>query len=216
MNGVWGAVFLAAVLGGASIALAQGTAPAAPPVQKDSQGAPAAQQIPEWLKYKPSYGTGESGEQNDIANPHRTTDEISAWAQQASADVLSFSAENQDAKISSFKKYFTAQGWQLYISYLKDAKILEMVDQAGYSVSTIVSQPPEVVNRGAAGGVYHWIVRMPITISFFKKDPASEEPKAGPSGKFYLFLDIARTTQESDAEDSMGIVNWRVMDVPKN
>lgn len=207
MKGISAAVFLAAMLSGASLAWAQGTPPAAP------QGAPAQVPLkkPAWLQYKPAY----TGEENNIANPHRTNDEITAWAQEAAADVLSFSREEQSAKLKGFEKYFNPKGWQLYVAYLKDSKILNMVDEDSYFVRTIVTQPPEVVNRGASNGVYHWIVRMPITISFFKKDPEAGESKPGPVGKFYLFVDISRLA-EGGGDEGIAIVNWRVMDVPKN
>lgn len=207
MRGIPAIVLLAAVLSGAPFAWAQGTPPAA-----QSAPAPApSKPVPDWLKYKPAY----TGEEDNIANPHRTNDEIEAWAQQAAADVLSFSRDGQDAKIKSFEKYFNPQAWQLYISYLKDSKILNMVDEEGYAVRTIITQSPQVAQRGPVNGVYHWIVRMPITISFFKKDPVSGEQKNGPVGNFYLFVDISRLAQ-GGGEDGIAIVNWRVMDVPRN
>ena len=213
MKRLLGAVLFAIILSGASAARAQddGSVAGVEETTPATAAAPQVESVPDWLKYKPAY----QGEENNVANPHRTTDEITAWAQQAAADVLSFNKENLNARMESFKKYFVKQGWLLYISYLKDNKVIDMVNQQGYSVSTIVSQVPEIVNRGASGGVYHWILRMPITVSFFKKDPATGEPKQGPSGKFYLFLDVSRVAI-GGGDDGIDITNWRVMEVPKN
>lgn len=181
--------------------------PAAPaPVQ---EAVPAANgQLPSWLEYKPSY----TGEENDIANPHRTTDEMTTWGQQAAADVLTFTQGDYARRMAGFKKYFLQQGWVLYTAYLRDTKVLDMINN-GYSIGTIVTEVPVVVKSGATGGAYHWIMRMPITISFFKKDPASGDAKTGPSGKFYLFMDVMRVSEGGG--DGIAIANWRVMDVPK-
>ena len=208
MKSFLGVVLFAVILSGASAASAESINVEVPP-----SAAPARviESVPDWMKYRPAF----QGEENNIANPHRTTEEITAWAQQAAADVLSFNKENRAARMSDFKKYFVKQGWMLYTAYMQENKVLSMVDQQGYSVSTIVSQVPEIVNRGASNGVYHWILRMPITISFYKKDPVSGEPKPGPFGRFYLFLDVSRLP-EGGGDDGIAITNWRVMDVPKN
>jgi hypothetical protein len=172
--------------------------------------APAADgNMPSWLEYKPSY----TGEENDIANPHRTSDEMTTWAQQAAADVLTFTQDDYSKRMKGFKKYFKEAGWVLYTAYLRDTKILEMVN-GGYSIGAIVTEVPVVVHSGATSGAYHWIMRMPITISFFKKDPTSGESKTGPSGKFYLFMDVVRVS-EGGGDDGIQITNWRVMDAPK-
>jgi hypothetical protein len=221
MKKILTAVLFAGVLLSASLSWAQANAPApaAPSIavpaaaaqQAPGAPAPAPEPLPAWLEYKPTY----TGEENDIANPHRTADEMTTWAQQAAADVLSFSPDDYDAKMTGFKKYFVKQGWQLYTAYLKDSRVVEMVGAGGYSISAIVTEVPEIVNQGASGGAYHWIMRMPITIGFYKKDPASGDTKTGPSAKFYLFIDVLRVAQ-GGGDDGVAITNWRIMDVPKN
>jgi hypothetical protein len=229
MKKILTAVLFAGVLLSASFAGAQENAAATPPSAaaplpaaatappsaaapvSPAQQAPASTELPAWLQYKPTY----TGEENDIANPHRTSDEMTTWAQQAAADVLTFDKANYSDRMSGFKKYFVLQGWQLYAGYLRDSKILSMVHDGGYAVGAIVDEVPEVVHSGATNGAYHWIMRMPITVSFFKKDPATGDMKTGPSGKFYLFLDILRVPQ-GGGDDGIAIINWRIMDVPKN
>ena len=204
MKKILTALLFSGVLLSAPLSWAQENA-AAPPEQQAPAGPP-----PAWLDYKPTY----TGEESDISNPHRTAEEITTWAQQAAADVLSFSQADYADKMNGFKKYFVQQGWQLYTAYLKDTKVINMVGDGGYSVGAIVDEVPEIVNQGASGGAYHWIMRMPITISFFKKDPVTGETKAGASGKFFLFLDVLRVA-EGGGDNGIAITNWRIMDVPK-
>ena len=196
MNKILIAVFLAVTLLGASFAGAQAPAPAPAPVP--------AKQKPAWLEYKTPY----VGEENDIANPHRTSDEISTWAQQAAADVLTFGNADYKEKLMGFKKYFVQQGWQLYTTYLKNEKFINMVAEDGYSVGAIVNDVPEIVSQGPTEGAYHWIVKMPITISFFSTDAAGYT-KTGASGKYILFMDILRVT-EGGGDNAIAIDNWRV------
>ncbi|MFH1157576.1 MAG: DotI/IcmL family type IV secretion protein [Pseudomonadota bacterium] len=159
---------------------------------------------PSWLEYKSPY----VGEENDIANPHRTTGEIASWAQQAAADSLSFSRADYKIKLNGFKKYFVPEGWKFYAAYLKNTRLINMVVDDGYTVGTIVNDLPEIVNQGVSNGVYHWIVRMPITISFFSAGPQGVS-RPGASGKYLLLLDVGRV-----AEGGIAIMSWAVEDMP--
>ena len=159
--------------------------------------------LPDWLAYKNPY----VGEENDIGNAHRTSDEMALWAQQAAADVLSFGADDYAAKMESFKKYFAQQGWQMYTAYLKDSKIADTVTQNGYSVGAIVDRTPDIVSYGPLDGSFHWIIKMPITVSFFSTD-ASGHTRTGGSGKYTLFVDVVRVPQGGD--NGVAINNWRV------
>lgn len=197
------------------VLLAGGLAVAQVPAQQQQQqqpaapAAPAAEAKPAWMEYKPSY----AGEESDISNPHRTHDEITTWAQQAVVDVLSFSRDNYNDKVNGFKKYFAPQGWQLYVNYLKDSKIVDVVGQ-GYTIGAIVNDTPEIVNQGSSAGAYHWIMRMPVTISFYQKNEDGT-PKPATSSKFFLFVDVLRVTQPG-SEGGIAITNWRMMESPKN
>lgn len=193
------------------------TVPATPaPVTAAPPGtaqAPAAEAPlpprPAWLEYHPVY----TGEENDMNNPNRTHEEIAQWAQQAAADVLSFSKSDYNAKMASFKRYFQPQGWKLYTAYLTDSRAIDMVGKQDLIMGAIVDELPEIVNQGSAGGAYHWILRMPVTIGFHRLD-AEGMPKTVASGKFYLFIDVQRVAVGL-GDNGVAIVNWRVMDAPK-
>lgn len=160
----------------------------------------------DWRTYKTPY----VGEENNIANPHRSAEEISIWAQRAVTDVLSFSKADYKTKLAGFKKYFVPQGWQLYAAYLKDSKILNMVVDEGYTLGTIATEVPEVMQHAAAGGVHHWMVRIPVTVSLFTVNPAGENVVSA-SRKSVLFMDIGRVAESAEI-DGIAVYNWRMDD----
>lgn len=185
-------------------ALAQVPTPApAQPAAPAPAAAPAPEAKPDWMNYKNPY----VGEENDLANPHRTTDEISAWAQQAATDTLSFNPTNYRDKLTSFKKYFAPQGWQLYADYLKSSNVMSSVTNDGFSVGAIADGKPDIVNSGAVDGTYHWIVKLPLTVSFFTT--ASDGTiTPGTMSKYTLFIDMARIADQSG--EGIAINNWRM------
>ncbi len=159
---------------------------------------------PGWMEYKPPYAEASS----DLSHPHRTIDEVAIWSQEMAANALSLTPADYKAKLEEFKKYFAPQGWQLYDAYLKDSKLMNRVVEGKYSAATIVSSDPEIVNHGAVEGVYHWIVKSPVTISFFTNGHArTATPDASESA--ILYIDVARTA-ESDGNDGLAISHWRV------
>lgn len=197
----------------AQAAPAPAIAAPAPAGDAAAQAAPApdaAPAQPSWMEYKPVYsGGGES----DLTVANRTNDEMTTWAQQSSADVLSFSRDEYNSKMVSFRKYFTPAGWQLYTDYLKTSRLIDMVSQDDYEVGAIVDETPEIVKQAPFNNAYHWIMRMPITISFTKRLPGGDL-KRGPTGKFYLFIDVGRVP-EGNGDGGVAITNWKIMDAPK-
>lgn len=162
---------------------------------------PAAK--PDWMAYKNPY----AGEENQITNPNRTSEEIVTWAQQTAADVLSFGPADYKDKLAAFKKYFVPEGWQLYAAYLKSAKLINKVTEENYSVGAIVTNPPEIVKQGATNGAYRWVVSVPVTISLFVTDPAGKTVLES-SGKHTLLVDIARV--ENGDDSGIAIDSWHV------
>jgi len=214
-------LFCAGAVLAASAAWAQQGVPpaAAPAVTAPAATAPAAAAAPapaakSLLSLWHPYGD-EQNSQNNLANPNHTLDEILTWSQQTAADVLSFSPDDRVSKMEGFKKkYFVKQGWDLYLAYLHDSNIQDMIDREGYFVSTIVPNIPQIYSSGAKDGAYHWIVKMPITIGFYKKSAnVNADPQPGPSGKFILYIDVMRVATGGD--DGVAIVNWQVTAAPK-
>jgi hypothetical protein len=190
----------------------QGVPPAAAPAPATAAPAltPAAKSL---LSLWHPYGDAQNS-QNNLANPNHTLDEILTWSQQTTADALSFSPDDRVSKMEGFKKYFVKQGWDLYLAYLHDSNIQDMIDREGYFVSTIVPNIPQIYSSGTKDGAYHWIVKMPITIGFYKKSAsANVDPQPGPSGKFILYIDVMRVA--SGGDDGVAIVNWQVTATPK-
>ncbi len=178
--------------------------PAVAQAQSGSSAAPAGNALPSWMQYKNPY----VGEENDISNPHRTGEEIETWSEQSAADVLSFSKDSYEWKMRRFRKYFTDSGWTQYTDYLKTSRILDMVSSDKYSIGAIVDELPLIINQGDVGGAYNWILRMPVTISFFTKGATGAE-QTGPSAKFYLFIAVTRVAN-GGGQNGIAISNWRM------
>lgn len=168
--------------------------PAAPPAGSD------------WKSYNPY-----AGEESDLQNPNRTQDEIIAWSQQRATEVLSFAPANLDTKMTGVQKDFTPAGWNEYSSYLKDSKLTDMVRSQNYTVTTIVNGDTMILNSGAMAGNYHWLVELPLMVTFLHSSGVDgEAPQAVAGGNFKLILQLGRVAGAQGGVDGMAIESWKM------
>ena len=177
-----------------------GTAPA------PAVAAPAPAKAGDWTNYNPY-----SGEESDLQNPNRTQDEIIAWSQQRATDLLSFAPADVDSKMAKVQKTFNPQGWTEYSAYLKDSKLTDMVKSQNYSVTTIVNGDIMILNSGAMAGNYHWLVELPLMVTFLHSSGVDgEAPQAVAGGNFKLILQLGRMPPAQGGVDGMAIESWKM------
>jgi hypothetical protein len=160
--------------------------------------------VPDWLKYQNHY----AGEQNDLANPHRSSEEMVSWSQNKAIDAMSFTPAEFNAQLMEVKKFFTPRGWAEYATWMRDSRLAEMVRQQRYAVSTIVNGDASITNSGSAEGSYHWIVDVPVIVTFLR--PGDEDAQPINGGKFRLTLQVGRITQK-EGDDGLVIEGWKVL-----
>ncbi|MEZ0261142.1 MAG: DotI/IcmL family type IV secretion protein [Alphaproteobacteria bacterium] len=207
------AAVLCAALGFGFQALAQEEAaqpltPAAPIPQRvappsSTPAAPAAPGAIDWLKYKDPY----VGEQNDIKNSNRTLDEITVWAQSRATELMSFTPEDFSKKLSDIKKTFVPAGWNEYATYLQTSKMVEMVRDRQYTVTTIVNGDSLILDSRSVAGAFHWIVQMPLMVTFLHPD-SNNEMAAVAGGEFRLTMSIGRV--QAGGIEGMAVESWKI------
>lgn len=173
---------------------------AAPPAAAAPAPAPAAS---DWMSYKDPY----SGEQNDIKTANRTQDEITVWAQSRATDLMSFTPEELSAKISNIKSLFVPAGWNEYATYLQTSKMIEMVRDRKYTVTTIVNGDSLILDSRSVSGSYHWIVQLPLMVTFLHPD-SEGDMAAVAGGEFRLTMSIGRV--QSGGIDGMAVESWKM------
>lgn len=166
---------------------------------------PATEATADWMQYKDSY----VGEQNDLANPHKTIEEILTWTQEAATEALTLSPAGFNNELMAFKPKFIPQAWQQYSVYIRDSRVAEMVQQQGYTMVTIIDGAPQMLANMPAGGTYHWLVEAPLLMSFSKTNPGTGEAMPATTAKFKLIMQVGRIAAAPDA-DGLAVENWKI------
>lgn len=158
-----------------------------------------------WMKYNDPYLES----QRVISNPHRTQEEVSDWAKSLAADLMTHNPEGIEQKVRSYRHAFSEKGYNEYVTYLRDAKVVDMVSLRKYEVSTIVNGNAAFAGSGPVGGVYTWTITVPLLISFYQKDMNGEHRTVA-GGNFRLESRIIRTPP-GENEQGMVIDSWRIV-----
>lgn len=157
-----------------------------------------------WMNYTDPYLQA----QRVISNPHRTAEEVGEWFKGLAADLMTQSPDAIIEKIQGYRYAFSENGYREYVTYMRDAKVLDMVNIRKNELSTIASGDVAFVGSGAVGGVYTWSAALPLLISFYQLDENGDHrPVAG--GNFRLEARISRSSDEK-APEGMVIDSWKV------
>lgn len=160
---------------------------------------------PAWMEYKNPY----VGEQNDLSNPNRSTEEIMSWTRDMTTNALTFTPEELNEKIAGLQKNFSKPGWVDYQVYMKDSRFIEMIGQKRYNASTIVDGDMVIKASGPMAGAYRWVVEVPLLVTFHEVNRAGVSMPVT-SGNFRLKIQIGRVGKE-EGKDGMKIDSWQMI-----
>ncbi|MFN7113743.1 MAG: DotI/IcmL/TraM family protein [Alphaproteobacteria bacterium] len=157
-----------------------------------------------WMTYTDPYLQA----QRVISNPHRTAEEVSEWFKGLAADLMTHSPDGIIEKVQGYRHVFSENGYREYVTYMRDAKVLDMVNLRKNELSTIANGDVVFVSSGAVSGVYTWSAALPLLISFYQIDErGNHSPVAG--GNFRIEARITRSSDEK-APEGMVIDSWRI------
>ncbi len=103
-----------------------------------------------------------------LDHPVMSNTAINSWLSRAIPQIYNLDFVHYRGQIQNMNKYFTPQGWAQFshaflptMKKIKDDKLL---------ASATLSNVPIVVRSGLLGGVYSWLLQVPVLVSFQKGD----------------------------------------------
>ena len=164
---------------------------------------------PAWMQYNSPY----SSKRADLGVSHMGAQEISAWTQEAVSDVLSFSPEDYTERLTGFKKYFVASGWQGYAAYLGENGLPDLVKGQKYSLNAIVRDPPRIVKEGSVGGTYRWLVKASAVLSLSRQNAEGQSQTIPATTRnINVLVQLVRVPENSGGPAGLAVENWSTAD----
>ena len=101
-----------------------------------------------------------------LNEPYRSPAEVTAWAAGTAQKVMRFGYFDYRTRLQDVASDFTDTGWTSFNKALKDANIIEAIEQRKLVVTMDIEAAPEIKNAAVRNGVYTWYLQFPVTIKF--------------------------------------------------
>ncbi|GAB5389513.1 MAG: hypothetical protein Alpg2KO_24810 [Alphaproteobacteria bacterium] len=102
-----------------------------------------------------------------LTSPILTSEAVRQWAGRRSTEAFTYNFVEFDTEIARLRPYFTADGYEAFLTALERAQAKEVVQQRGLVVSAVMSGDPIVTNRKVnLDGTRQWNVQTPVDVTF--------------------------------------------------
>lgn len=98
--------------------------------------------------------------------PNQADASVLQWSSQAAIDVFTYNYVNWRTELEADSGYFTANGWETFVNFLKQTNIIGKVVTGKLVVTAQPTLAPYFSRRGILNGVYAWRVQMPIVATY--------------------------------------------------
>lgn len=185
-----------------------------------SSGAQAPKVDPESMKNSPimqMYGQDRASVRKnalDIDQPDRSPEEIAEWAGAVVVQALTLSPATYQKTLGQIGPNFAPYGLKEYQDYIGKVGLIETLTKSNMRVQAITEGSPQVIRDGLVSGSYHWLVQVPLMITFYNDAVRKIEDKnaaLGQNQKMTIQVQVGRTPKKDSASSGVAIERWVVI-----
>jgi intracellular multiplication protein IcmL len=101
-----------------------------------------------------------------LDEPNQSDSAVLQWANQAAIAAFTYNFVNYRDELQSASGFFTADGWDQFLSALQQSNNLDAVKAKKLVVSAVATRAPIILQKGVLNGQYSWRVQMPILVTY--------------------------------------------------
>lgn len=111
-----------------------------------------------------------------LDEPNQSDSAVLQWANYAAIASFSYNFVNYREELQAASGFFTADGWDSFLSALDRSNMLKGVVAKKLIVSAVATRAPVILKKGTiAGGPYAWRVQMPILVTYQSSSVITQE-----------------------------------------
>lgn len=111
-----------------------------------------------------------------VQQPYLPEPDMLQWVSEVVPRLFDVDFLHIEEQVTDAKKYFTDNGYQIYLNQLKNYADDKTVDAGKLFVRAAPTRAPVILNQGVLSGRYAWWVQIPLNISYAG---AVEKPEVG-------------------------------------
>ena len=101
-----------------------------------------------------------------LNEPNQSDPAVLQWANQAAIAAFSYNFVNYQSELQASSGFFTAEGWDQFLSALQDSNNLDAVKAKKLIVSAVATRAPVILQKGILNGRFAWRVQMPLLVTY--------------------------------------------------
>lgn len=101
-----------------------------------------------------------------LDQPNQSDSAVLQWANQAAIASFTYNFVNYRDELQASSGFFTAEGWDQFLSALQQSNNLDAVKAKKLIVSAVATRAPVILQKGILNGNYSWKVQMPILVTY--------------------------------------------------
>ncbi|KTC97381.1 protein IcmL (DotI) [Legionella geestiana] len=110
-----------------------------------------------------------------LDEPNQSDSAVLQWASQAASAAFTYNFVNYRDELQASSGFFTAEGWQQFLTALQESNNLDAVKAKKLIVSAVATRAPIILQKGMLNGRYSWRVQMPILVTYQSASEFSQQ-----------------------------------------
>lgn len=99
-----------------------------------------------------------------LNQPYLSNPDLLQWVSNALQKIFTLDFLNYNDQLQSYKEYFTAAGYQVFLNQLKNYVNYNNVQSYKLFINGTAAGAPFILNQGLYSGRFGWWVQMPVSI----------------------------------------------------
>lgn len=110
-----------------------------------------------------------------LNEPNQSDSAVLQWANQAAIAAFTYNFVNYHTELQASSGFFTAEGWDQFLTALQQSNNLDAVKAKKLIVSAVATRAPIILQKGLLNGSYAWRVQMPILVTYQSASEFSQQ-----------------------------------------
>jgi intracellular multiplication protein IcmL len=101
-----------------------------------------------------------------LSQPNLSKPALLSWATQAATEVMTFGFNDYRRRLQEASRHFTREGWLSFTEALKNADIIEAVENNRQAITAAPRSAPVLISEGInKNGRFQWEIQIPMNIT---------------------------------------------------
>jgi intracellular multiplication protein IcmL len=110
-----------------------------------------------------------------LNEPNQSDSAVLQWANQAAIAAFTYNFVNYRTELQAASGFFTADGWDMFLSALQQSNNLDAVKSKKLVVSAVATRAPIILQKGLLNGRYSWRIQMPLLVTYQSASDFSQQ-----------------------------------------